>query len=143
MTTVQESKDDVPTTDPPADEEDSDDDEEDEKLVFTEYTAESWDGQLLLEKRNKEKEEENKRNQGEAHLVDGELHFDSEEHHGPQKTRNPALIEGNTLREDSGFPKNLYGKPIEEIDKLIRERDKVGLELMVLSHTFIYSPKPN
>lgn len=143
MTTVQESKDDVPTTDPPADEEDSDEDEEDEKLVFTEYTAESWDGQLLLEKRNKEKEEENKKNQGEAHLVDGELHFDSEEHHGPQQTRNPALIEGNTLREDSGFPKNLYGKPIEEIDKLIRERDKVGLELMSLSQTFICSPQPS
>ncbi|XP_053406003.1 sodium channel protein 1 brain-like isoform X3 [Mercenaria mercenaria] len=124
MTTVEASKDDIPTTNPPADEEDSDDDEEDENLVFTVYTAESWDNQILLEKRNKEKEEENKKNQGEAHLVDGELHFDSEEHHGPQKTRNPALVEGNTLKEDSGFPKELYGKPVEEFDKIIAERDK-------------------
>lgn len=125
MTTVENSKEDATKKDdspPPPD--DSDDDEEEEVLVFTPYTKDSWENQLDTEERNKEKEEENKRNQGEAHLVDGELHFDSEEHHGPQITRNPALVEGNTLKEDSGFPPELYGKPMEEFDKLIRERDK-------------------
>ncbi|XP_060572053.1 sodium channel protein 1 brain-like isoform X2 [Ruditapes philippinarum] len=124
MTTVEGSKDDIPTNNPPADEADSDDEDEDENLIFAPFTAESWENQLLHEKMAKEKEEENKKNQGEAHLVDGELHFDSEEHHGPQKTRNPALIEGNTLKEDSGFPKEKYGQPMEEFDKLIRENDK-------------------
>lgn len=133
MTTVEGSKDDIPKNDPPgSDKEDSDDDEEDETLVFNPFTKESLDEQNRLEVRNKEKAEENRKNAGEAHLVDGEIIFDSEEHHGPQKTRNPALVEGNTLREDSGCPKEMYGKPIEEIDKLIRERDKVSYTIYEL-----------
>ena len=136
MTTVEGSKDDIPDN-PPADEEESDDEDEEENLIFTRFTKESWDNQLLHEKRAKEKEEENKKNQGEAHLVDGELHFDSEEHHGPQKTRNPALIEGNTLKEDSGFPKEIYGLAVEEFDKIIRENDKVRCSLNVDTLTLI------
>ncbi|KAL4228300.1 hypothetical protein ACF0H5_013731 [Mactra antiquata] len=125
MTTAEGSKDDIPKNDPAgSDKEDSDDDDEDETLVFSLFTPESLEEQIKVEIRNKEKAEENKKNAGEAHLVDGEIIFDSEEHHGPQKTRNPALVEGNTLREDSGCPKEMYGKPVEEIDKLIRERDK-------------------
>ena len=110
----------IPDDDP----EDSDDDEE-EQLLFVEYTTDSWEHQLQAEREAKEKEEENRRNQGEAHLVDGELQFDSEEHHGPTKKRNPKLIEGGSLPEDSGFPKELYGKPIEEIDKLITDKVSV------------------
>lgn len=129
MTTKNEpdSRESVPKSDPGADDDESDGEEE-ELLVFTKYSRESWDEQVANAHRLKVKEEENKRNQGEAHLVDGELHFDSEEHHGPQKTRNPNLVEGNTLKEDTEpeFPKELYGKPIEEIDKLIKDRDKVS-----------------
>jgi len=129
MTTPKEpdSRESVPKSDPGAEDEDSDEDEE-ELLVFQTYTEASWDEQIANEHRIKVKDEENKRNQGEAHLVDGELHFDSEEHHGPQQTRNPNLVEGNTLKEDTEpeFPKELYGKPIEEIDKLIKDRDKVS-----------------
>lgn len=130
MTTKKEpdSRESVPKSDPGAEDEDSDDGEEEDILVFTPYTEESWKEQLANEHRIKLKEEENKRNQGEAHLVDGELHFDSEEHHGPQKTRNPDLVEGNTLKSDiePEFNKELYGKPIEEIDKLIKDNDKVS-----------------
>ncbi|XP_052794035.1 sodium channel protein 1 brain-like isoform X3 [Mya arenaria] len=110
---------------PKPEEEDSDDDDED-LLVFTPYTAASWDEQLDSEKNRHDKEVENKKHQGEAHLVDGELQFVSEEHHGHQETRNPNLVEGNTLKEDiePEFPKDLYGKPVEEFDKLIKERDK-------------------
>lgn len=130
MTTKKEpdSRESVPKSDPSAEDEDSDDAEEEDILVFTPYTEESWKEQLANEHRIKLKEEENKRNQGEAHLVDGELHFDSEEHHGPQKTRNPDLVEGNTLKSDiePEFNKQLYGKPIEEIDKLIKDNDKVS-----------------
>lgn len=138
MTTVEGAKDNIPKTDPAAkeDEDDSDDDEED-ILTFTPFVAESWKNQILHQQRNKEKAEENKRNQGEAHLVDGELHFDSEEHHGPQKTRNPDLVEGNTLKEDSGCPEELYGNPIEEIDKLISDRDKVSTNCTFPSANYI------
>lgn len=138
MATTKEpdSRESVPKSDPGAEDEDSDDEEE-ELLVFTRYTEESWNEQIANEHRIKVKEEENRRNQGEAHLVDGELHFDSEEHHGPQKTRNPNLVEGNTLKEDTEpeFPKELYGKPIEEIDKLIKERDKVSRSRLLLKRS--------
>lgn len=135
MTTKNEpdSRESVPKSDPGAEDEDSDGEEE-EILVFTPYNKDSWEEQIANEHRIKLKEEENKRNQGEAHLVDGELHFDSEEHHGPQKTRNPNLVEGNTLKEDTEpeFPKELYGKPIEEIDKLIKDNDKVSRSIKIL-----------
>lgn len=135
MTTKNEpdSRESVPKSDPGAEDEDSDGEEE-EILVFTPYNKDSWEEQIANEHRIKLKEEENKRNQGEAHLVDGELHFDSEEHHGPQKTRNPNLVEGNTLKEDTEpeFPKELYGKPIEEIDKLIKDNDKVSRSIEIL-----------
>jgi len=121
---------------PKPEEEDSDEDDDD-VLVFTQYTQESWEHQLEDELKRQEREEDNKRNQGEAHLVDGELQFVSEEHHGPVKTRNPNLVEGNTLKEDiePEFPKWMYGKPVEEIDKLIRERDKVRHLHQVMSNT--------
>ena len=126
MTTkVEGSGDHDPTNDPKNGDEEEESDDDDDQLVFNLYTAQSWDEQLIKERIHKEKEEENRRNQGEAHLVDGELQFDSEEHHGPQKKRNPNLIEGNTLMEESGFPKEYYGKPIEELDKLILDKVRV------------------
>ena len=103
-------------------EEEEEDDEEDEQIYFTPYCQDSYKAQLENEKKAKEKAEANLKNQGEAHLVDGELRFESEEDHGPAKKRNPDLVEGNTLPEDSGMPKELYGKPLEEIDKLITDK---------------------
>ena len=109
------------------DEDDSDD--EDEQVYFTLYTADSYTKQLENERKAKEKAEANLRNQGEAHLVDGELRFESEEDHGPAHKRNPDLIEGNTLPEDCGMPKALHGRPLEEIDKLITDKVSSWFEI--------------
>lgn len=101
---------------------DDDSDEENEQIYFTHYTADSYTKQLENERKRKEKAEANLRNQGEAHLVDGELRFESEEDHGPANKRNTDLVEGNVLPEDCGMPKELHGKPLEEIDKLVTDK---------------------
>ena len=101
---------------------DDDTDDEEEQVYFTLFNQDSYTKQLENEHKAKEKAEANVRNQGEAHLVDGELKFESEEDHGQHLKRNPDLVEGNVLPEDCGMPKELHGKPLEEIDKLIPDR---------------------
>ena len=110
-----------------APQDDESDDEENQQIFFTLYTQDSYAKQLENEHKAKEKAEANIKNQGEAHLVDGELKFESEEDHGKHKTRNPDLVEGNILPEDCGMPKELHGKPLEEIDKLITDRVRIIL----------------
>ena len=103
------------------------DDEENEQIYFTLFNQDSYTKQLENEHKAKEKAEANIRNQGEAHLVDGELKFESEEDHGQHQKRNPDLVEGNILPEDCGMPKELHGKPLEEVDKLITDRVRISL----------------
>ena len=143
MPTGEEESSKIDSKPKPVDEDDSDD--ENEQIYFTEYNADSYTKQLENEKKAKEKAEANLKNQGEAHLVDGELRFDSEEDHGPAKKRNPDLIEGNTLPEDCGMPKELYGKPLEEIDKLITDKVSfwqyfnISVHFHILSDLFVYT----
>lgn len=104
-------------------------DEEEPKDLFRQYVQRSWDEQLHREKEAQKKLDKNN-GKAVAHLVDGELKFEEDEEES-KKTRDPALQEGNILPDELGdeFPSELYGKPLEEIDKYIK--DKVIVHLWV------------
>lgn len=104
-------------------------DEEESKALFRQYVKKSWDDQLHREREAQKKLDKNN-GKAVAHLVDGELKFEEDEEES-KKTRDPALQEGNILPDELGdeFPNELFGKPLEEIDKYIK--DKVNVQLWV------------
>lgn len=102
---------------------DDDEDEGERVLVFTKFTKQSYKRLLEKEEEERKKAEEKAANPQEAKLVDGELKFDDEDEKDKLE-KDPLLVEGNVLPEDLGadFPKELYGKPIEEIDPYLKEK---------------------
>ncbi|XP_065944600.1 sodium channel protein 1 brain isoform X9 [Magallana gigas] len=102
-------------------------DEEEPKDLFRQYVQRSWDEQLHREKEAQKKLDKNN-GKAVAHLVDGELKFEEDEEES-KKTRDPALQEGNILPDELGdeFPSELYGKPLEEIDKYIKDKTFVAI----------------
>lgn len=96
-------------------------------ISFHLFTEESYKRLVEREASDKAKAEERAGKAQEAHLVDGELIFGAEEDESDKPPpKNPDLHEGSVLREEYGvFPRDYLGKPIEEIDKGIR--DKVRL----------------
>jgi len=92
------------------------------KVRFRLYTENSWKNQLKKEEDARIKEEKND-GKAEAHLVDGELQFEDDEEEA-RKERDPKLMEGNVLPDEYGdiFRSDYYGKPLEEIDKYIKDK---------------------
>nr|KAG5703740.1 hypothetical protein BaRGS_023029 [Batillaria attramentaria] len=94
-------------------------------IAFRPFTEESY--RLLVEREEVDKVQAKDRasKAQEAHLVDGELIFGAKEDDEAEKPPevNPDLREGNILTDNYGiFPTNLCGKPLEEIDKGIRDK---------------------
>ena len=91
------------------------------KVPFRVFTKESYI--RLLEKERERKIREERKEEEEGRLVDGEIVFD--ESTEDKQDRDPKLADGMTLPEKLGrFPKELIGAPLEEIDPFIK--DKVG-----------------
>lgn len=86
------------------------------------YTEESWKIQVENEIAAQRKFEKTG-GVAEAHLVDGELKFDDDEEEA-KRDRDPKLVEGNALPDELSdvFKSDLYGKPLEEIDKYIKDK---------------------
>ncbi|KAK7115725.1 hypothetical protein V1264_001544 [Littorina saxatilis] len=93
-------------------------------ISFHPFTTDSYEHLLEQETFDKSKAHERASKAEEAHLVDGELIFGAEEEDTDKPPpRNPDLREGNVLRDEYGiFPTDYYGKPLEEIDKGIRDK---------------------
>ena len=110
------------------DDDDSDDSDEEEEppCPFRPFTKASYVQLLRREEERKRVEKERKDMPQEGRLVDGELKFGDEDDDEPPPERDLALVEGNTLpvSMDNMFPAELLGKPVEEIDKYLK--DKVG-----------------
>lgn len=92
------------------------------RVKFRLYTTDSWDKQLQKEE-EKRKKEARTGGIAEAHLVDGELKFDDDEEEA-KKESNPKLKEGELLPPDLAdvFRTDYYGKPLEEIDRFIKDK---------------------
>lgn len=93
---------------------------------FRPFTEDSYQRLLLKEAKLKAVELEKKNKVKEGRLVDGELKWDDdEEEERPKRDQN--LIEGNNLSDDLdvAFPKELVGKPIEEIDPYLNDKVRI------------------
>ncbi|XP_069138424.1 sodium channel protein 1 brain-like isoform X2 [Argopecten irradians] len=97
------------------------------RIKFRLFTDESWTKQLKKEE-EKRKKEEKTGGIAEAHLVDGELRFDDDEEEA-KKECDPKLKEGDLLPPDLGdiFRTDYYGKPLEEIDRFIKDKTFVAI----------------
>lgn len=107
---------------------DSDSDSENVKIegiynkTFRPFTKKSYE-RLLLEERERECREKKKSDGDEGRLVDGEIVFDNTDEDKPVMTRDPKLVDGQTLPEKLGrFPKELEGIPLDEIDPYITHK---------------------
>lgn len=102
---------------------------EEDDTMFRLYDRRSWDSQVQKERDAQRKLDKNN-GKAVAHLVDGELKFEEDEEES-KKTRDPALQEGNILPDELGdvFQNEYFGKPLEEIDKYIK--DKVNVHLPI------------
>ncbi|XP_063432636.1 sodium channel protein 1 brain-like isoform X1 [Mytilus trossulus] len=91
-----------------------------------EYTPESWK-QQVEQAAAAQKKFEKTGGVAEAHLVDGELKFDDDEEEA-KKDRDPNLVEGNLLPVEYSdvFDNKLLGKPLEEIDKYMKDKSLVS-----------------
>ncbi|XP_071167168.1 sodium channel protein 1 brain-like isoform X2 [Mytilus edulis] len=91
-----------------------------------EYTPESWK-QQVEQAAAAQKKFEKTGGVAEAHLVDGELKFDDDEEEA-KKDRDPNLVEGNLLPVEYSdvFDNKLLGKPLEEIDKYMKDKSVVS-----------------
>ena len=91
------------------------------------YTEESWKIQVENEIAAQRKFEKTG-GVAEAHLVDGELKFDDDEEEA-KRDRDPKLVEGNVLPDELSdiFKSDLYGKPLEEIDKYIKDKTFIAI----------------
>ncbi|GFR71119.1 sodium channel protein [Elysia marginata] len=91
--------------------------------TFKAFTKQSM---VRLEEREKELDEKDIQRQKQAqvaHLVDGELKFGVDEDEDKLPPENPDLREGCVFTKVYGaFPPRLLGKPIEEIDRGIRDK---------------------
>ena len=96
-------------------------------VSFHPFTEDSYRVLVEREAADKARAEDRAARAQEAHLVDGELIFGGEQEEGEKPPpKNPDLREGNVLRDEYGVcPPAYFGKPLEEIDKGIR--DKVGV----------------
>ena len=99
-------------------------DEEEAKRKYIRFTRDTYTRQCKEEIERKREEEERANKLNEGYLVDGELRFGNEgEEEEDVLEFDPFLQEGSNLPEDyPEFPTNLYGVPIEEIDKHIKEQ---------------------
>ncbi|XP_021360506.1 sodium channel protein 1 brain-like isoform X2 [Mizuhopecten yessoensis] len=97
------------------------------RIKFRLYTEDSWGNQLQKEE-DKRKKEEKTGGIAEAHLVDGELKFDDDEEEA-KKESDPKLKEGELLPPDLAdvFRTDYYGKPLEEIDRFIKDKTFVAI----------------
>lgn len=92
--------------------------------TFRPFTKKSYEKLLRKEQEHKTAKKKNT-DSDEGRLVDGEIVFDNDEDDTPKMTRDPKLVDGQTLPEKLGrFPKELEGIPLEEIDPYITH--KVG-----------------
>lgn len=107
----------------------TEDEEEPPLPQFRPYDKKSWDNQIQKDRDAQRKLDKNN-GKAVAHLVDGELKFEDDEEEA-RKTRDPTLQEGNILPDELSevFKEELYGKPLEEIDKYIK--DKVNFQISV------------
>ena len=109
--------------------------------TFKAFTKQSM---VRLEEREKELDERDLQRQKQAqvaHLVDGELKFGVDEEEDKLPPENPDLREGCAFTKAYGpFPPRLLGKPIEEIDRGIR--DKVSQRLSRgFASLFVLAPR--
>lgn len=98
--------------------------EEEERLKnpFREFNKDSY--RRLLEKEHARRIKEEKNEEEEGRLVDGEIVF--EESASTKQDRDPKLADGQSLPEKLGrFPKELLGMPLEEIDPYIKEKVRI------------------
>nr|UIX25865.1 voltage-gated sodium channel alpha subunit [Lymnaea stagnalis] len=92
-------------------------------LAFRPFTEESHKALLEREAELNQRDLHRARHAQDAHLVDGELKFGSQEDEDTLPPENPDLKEGNALTKAYGrFPNRLLGCPIEEIDPGIRDK---------------------
>lgn len=107
--------------------ESSESEDEDEPSPFRLFTQTSYTELLAREDERKRVEKEKKDSPQEGRLVDGELKFGDDDDDEPPPERDQALIEGNTLPVslDGTFPQELFGKPLEEIDKYLKDKVRI------------------
>ncbi|XP_056021116.1 sodium channel protein 1 brain-like isoform X8 [Ostrea edulis] len=105
----------------------TEDEEEPPLPQFRPYDKKSWDNQIQKDRDAQRKLDKNN-GKAVAHLVDGELKFEDDEEEA-RKTRDPTLQEGNILPDELSevFKEELYGKPLEEIDKYIKDKTFVAI----------------
>ncbi|KAL3865995.1 hypothetical protein ACJMK2_043336 [Sinanodonta woodiana] len=109
----------------PEEKKDSKLEEEEEDLVieFIPFTRETWTKQCEDEERDRIKAEERKERAGEAHLIDGELRFETGVDPDSNKERNSELKEGCVVPEwVDEISKELCSVPLQEIDKNIKDK---------------------
>ncbi|KAK3600469.1 hypothetical protein CHS0354_013028 [Potamilus streckersoni] len=109
----------------PEEKKDSKLEEEEEELVieFIPFTTETWKKQCEDEERNRIKAEERKERAGEAHLIDGELRFETGVDPDADKERNSELKEGCVVPEwVDEISKELCSVPLQEIDRNIKDK---------------------
>jgi hypothetical protein len=116
--------------------------EDEEGLVsYIPFTKESMTKVIQKEEDEKKKALERLNKPKEGRLVDGELRFDDEDDDGSDVNldKDPALVEGNVLPEtDYGScPKDLLGKPLEEIDRFIKVRVSHPLFIIRMTSPYI------
>lgn len=95
---------------------------EDVRSKLNLYTEESFKHQVENELAAQRKFEKTG-GVAEAHLVDGELKFDDDEEEA-KRDRDPALVEGNVLplEYEDAYKSEYAGKPLEEIDRYIKDK---------------------
>ncbi|GFO40930.1 sodium channel protein [Plakobranchus ocellatus] len=97
-----------------------------EALPLATFKAFTKESMVRLEERERELDErdiQRKKQAQVAHLVDGELKFGVDEEDDRLPPENPDLREGCAFTKAYGaFPPRLLGKPIEEIDRGIRDK---------------------
>ena len=101
------------------------DDHEEEEELFRRFDRQSYQKLLLRDEIERQKALDAKNKPREGRLVDGELIFgDEDDKEEDTRDRDSRLVEGNTLPTiiADEFPKELYGKPIEEIDPYLKDK---------------------
>ncbi|XP_064620216.1 sodium channel protein 1 brain-like isoform X2 [Lineus longissimus] len=110
-------------------------DDEEGLVSYNPFTKESMTKVLLKEEEEKKKALDRLNKPKEGRLVDGELRFDDEDDDGDDVNldKDPALVEGNVLPEAhyGTCPRDLLGKPLEEIDRFIKDRSFIVINTRI------------
>lgn len=105
--------------------EESSEDEDESFGIYKIFTPKSYERLLLQEAEERKRLEDAKNNMQEGRLVDGQLKFGNDDQDDEEKKdKDPWLANGMYLNESEygSIPPHLCNKPIEEIDKYLKEQ---------------------